>query len=156
MQLTRAADYAVRVMIQLAALPVHARVSLSSLARETGAPESFLSKVLQSLTRVGLIVSQRGQTGGFMITARGRRSSMRAVIEAIDGEICLNVCLMHGKSCPRKVHCPAHPVWARAQQAMLTVLSGASISAMAGALPAKTDHSGSGVNLYLPANAARG
>lgn len=156
MQLTRAADYAVRVMIQLAKLPAHARASLSSLAGETGAPESFLSKVLQSLTRVGLIVSQRGQTGGFMITARGRRASMREVIEAIDGEICLNVCLMHGKSCPRKAHCPAHPVWERAQQAMLMVLSGASISAMAGALPGKMEPSSSGVDLYMPAKAARG
>ncbi len=133
MQLTRAADYAVRVMIQLAAQPPHARVSLPSLALETGAPESFLSKVLQSLTRVDLIVSQRGQAGGFSITSRGRRASMREVIEAIDGEICLNVCLMHGKSCPRKSRCPAHPVWAKAQQAMLQVLSGATIGAMAGA-----------------------
>ncbi len=60
MQLTRAADYAVRVMIQLASLPNHARVSLPSLAQATGAPESFLSKVLQSLARGGLITSQRG------------------------------------------------------------------------------------------------
>jgi hypothetical protein len=48
---------------------------------------------------------------------------MREVIEAIDGAICLNVCLMHGRSCPRKARCPAHPVWVRAQQAMLQVLS---------------------------------
>ena len=131
MQLTRAADYAVRVMIELAALPADARVSLPSLARATGAPESFLSKVLQSLTRGEFITSRRGQSGGFRITPRGRETSMREVIEAIDGVICLNVCLMHGRSCPRKARCPAHPVWARAQQAMLDVLSGSSIAAMA-------------------------
>jgi Rrf2 family protein len=133
MQLTRAADYAVRVMIQLAAVPARTRVSLPTLACETNAPESFLSKVMQSLTRAGLIASQRGQSGGFNITPRGRHASMRDVVEAIDGEICLNVCLIHGKSCPRKPHCPAHPVWAKAQQAMLQVLSGATIAAMAGA-----------------------
>jgi Rrf2 family protein len=131
MQLTRAADYAVRVMIELAALPADARVSLPSLARATAAPESFLSKVLQSLTRAELITSQRGQSGGFRITPRGRQASMREVIEAIDGVICLNVCLIHGRSCPRKARCPAHPVWARAQQAMLQVLSGASVTGMA-------------------------
>lgn len=131
MQLTRAADYAVRVMIELAALPPDARVSLPSLARATEAPESFLSKVLQSLTRAEFITSQRGQSGGFSITSRGRQASMREVIEAIDGAICLNVCLMHGRSCARKAHCPAHPVWARAQQAMLQVLSGVSVAGMA-------------------------
>jgi len=141
MQLTRAADYAVRVMIQLAVLPSEGRASLPSLARATGAPESFLSKVLQTLTRAGHISSQRGQSGGFRITLRGRQASMREVIEAIDGAICLNVCLMQGRSCPRKVRCPAHPVWVKAQQAMLQVLSDASIAAMAvQASPARLGH----------------
>ena len=157
MQLTRAADYAVRVMIQLAAPPANGRALLPSLAQATGAPESFLSKVLQALARAGLITSQRGQSGGFRITQRGRVASMRDVIEAIDGSICLNICLVHGRSCPRKARCPAHPVWARAQQAMLKVLSNASIAAMAEqASPAKPGHSASGAHaLHVAAYPAR-
>ncbi len=131
MQLTRGADYAVRVMIQLALPESDGRVSLPELAEATDAPESFLSKVLQSLARAGLITSRRGQAGGFRITSRGRDSSMREVIEAVDGPICLNVCLVHGRSCARKAHCPAHPVWARAQQAMFDVLSHVTIRALA-------------------------
>lgn len=131
MQLTRAADYGVRVMIQLSALQGNGRVSLPELARATAAPQSFLSKVLQSLARAGLISSQRGQSGGFHITARGAAASMRDVIEAIDGTICLNVCLTRGRSCTRKAYCPAHPVWIDAQQAMMDVLSGTSIAALA-------------------------
>ena len=130
MQLTRAADYAVRVMIQLTAA-ADGRVSLPTLARATGAPSSFLSKVLQALTRAGLISSQRGQAGGFRITARGRAATMLEVIEAIDGAICLNLCMAPGRSCPRKSRCPAHPVWVKAQQAMLEVLSAATVAAMA-------------------------
>jgi Rrf2 family protein len=157
MQLTRAADYAVRVMIQLAVLPSKGRVSLPALAQATGAPESFLSKVLQALARAGLITSQRGQSGGFRITQRGRDASMRDVVEAIDGSISLNICLVHGRSCPRKARCPAHPVWAKAQQAMLEVLSSASIAAMAvQASPAKPGHSASGAHaLQVAANPAR-
>jgi Rrf2 family protein len=131
MQLTRAADYGVRVMIQLTALKGNGRVSLPELARATGAPESFLSKVLQSLARAGLISSRRGQLGGFHITQRGAAASMREVIEAIDGAICLNVCLIPGRSCSRKARCPAHPVWIEAQQAMMEVLSGATIASLA-------------------------
>ena len=130
MQLTRAADYAVRVMVHLAS-PEHRRVSLGGLAQATGAPESFLSKVLQALTRARLIESQRGQAGGFEISARGSGASMRDVIEAIDGPIRLNICLNSGKTCARKHWCPAHPVWVEAQQAMLDVLERASISELA-------------------------
>lgn len=142
MQLTRAADYGVRVMIHLASLPASERASLPALAQATGAPESFLSKVLQALSRAGLIYSRRGQLGGFCIAPRGATASMLEVIEAIDGPICLNVCLMHGKSCVRKAHCPAHPVWAQAQQAMAGVLSNATVAAMAAqARPARPKYS---------------
>ena len=131
MQLTRAADYAVRVMIQLAASPVEQRALLPNLAAATEAPESFLSKVLQALSHAGLIDSKRGHAGGFQISSRGRKASMLEVIEAIDGPIHLNVCLISGKACSRKAKCPAHPVWAQAQAAMLEVLSRAMIADMA-------------------------
>ena len=127
MQLTRAADYGVRVMIHLAGPSNPGRVSLPELAEAADAPESFLSKVLQALSHAGLISSRRGQSGGFQISPRGLKASMLEVIEAIDGPICLNVCLVSGRSCHRKAHCPAHPVWDQAQRAMLEVLSGAKL-----------------------------
>lgn len=132
MQLTRAADYGVRVMIHLATLPDDMRVLLPALADATGAPESFLSKVLQALARAGLITSRRGKAGGFTILSRGRQASMYDVIQAIDGPISLNVCLVNGLSCVRSGTCPAHPIWAEAQRAMLDVLTQASIAELAG------------------------
>jgi len=131
MQLTRAADYAVRVMVHMVGQPEGMRASLLSLAEATAAPESFLSKVLQSLTRAGMIHSQRGQSGGFEISEDGRKASMLEVIEAIGGPVRLNVCLGSGKSCARKVWCPAHPVWVRAQEAMLAVLRETNIAELA-------------------------
>ncbi len=131
MQLTRAADYAVRVMIHLAALPPHERALLPALARATGAPGSFLSKVLQALCRAGLINSRRGQSGGFEILSRGRQASMRQVIEAIDGPIYINLCMISGASCDRKSYCPAHPFWSKAQEAMLSVLDSAIVADLA-------------------------
>jgi Rrf2 family protein len=135
MQLTRAADYGVRVMIHLAGPAAEGRVSLPELAAAADAPESFLSKVLQALSHAGLISSRRGQAGGFQISERGRAASMLEVIEAIDGAICLNVCLVSGRSCHRKAQCPAHPVWAQAQMAMLDVLSRARIADLASGSP---------------------
>ncbi|MGA3343811.1 MAG: Rrf2 family transcriptional regulator [Terracidiphilus sp.] len=131
MQLTRAADYAVRVMIHLATLPAQERALLPALAKATGAPKSFLSKVLQALCRAGFIASRRGQAGGFEILPPGRAASIRTVIEAIEGPISLNLCLTTGVSCNRSSHCPAHPVWEQAQQAMLEVLSAATVADLA-------------------------
>jgi Rrf2 family protein len=131
MQLTRAADYGVRVMVHLATLRGDKRALLRALADVTDAPESFLSKVLQALTRAKLISSWRGKSGGFVILPRGREASMLEVIEAIDGPIRLNVCLDPEKSCARKAHCPAHPVWVQAQRAMVQILARTVISELA-------------------------
>lgn len=131
MQLTRAADYAVRVTIHLATLPDHERALLPALARATGAPLSFLSKVLQALCRAGFVVSRRGHSGGFELLPAGREASIREIIEAIDGPICLNLCLVHGASCSRKSFCPAHPIWTQAQEAMLGVLNAATVAELA-------------------------
>jgi Rrf2 family protein len=131
MQLTRASDYAVRVMVLLAGRAPGERVSQPQIVTATGAPDSFLSKVLQGLTRAKLISSRRGPSGGFEILALGRRASMRDVVEAIDGSISLNMCVSQRRRCPRKNWCPAHPVWVKAQEALLGVLSSAKISDMA-------------------------
>lgn len=131
MQVTRAADYGIRVMIHLATLPPQERAMLPALARATSAPQSFLSKVLQALCRAGLIASRRGQAGGFELLPTGRKATIRSVIEAVEGPICLNLCLAAGASCRRKSFCPAHPVWASAQQAMLQVLNTATVADLA-------------------------
>ncbi len=131
MQLTRAADYAVRVMIHLAKVPRDYRVALSALVEATETPESFLSKVLQALTRARLITSRRGPAGGFQISGRGQEASMRDVLEAIDGPMHLNVCVSEKRACPRQNWCPAHPVWVKAQVTLLEILSSALIKDLA-------------------------
>jgi Rrf2 family protein len=130
MQITRAADYAVRVMIHLASQPEGAVVSKSMLAKASESPESFLSKILQTLARAGLIQARRGVVGGFSLLARGAQATLLDVVESIDGPIALNVCLNSGE-CRREAECAAHEVWVRAQSAMLSVLREAKIAEMA-------------------------
>jgi len=155
MQLTRAADYAIRVMVHLATLPENERAFLPVLAKATDTPQSFLSKVLQALTRAEMIASRRGQAGGFEILPRGRQATMRQVIEAIDGPIYLNVCVISGRSCDRKPKCPAHLCWVKAQDAMLSVLDAtviADLAAQMSASDAPADATAQFVGLNISGN----
>lgn len=131
MLLTRAADYAVRVLIHLATLPPGSRVQRATLAQATGVPESFLSKVLQSLVRASLIASQTGVNGGFELTASAETLTLLDVLEAIDGPLGLNTCVATGQRCERQESCPAHPVWIEAQEAVSKVLRAATIARLA-------------------------
>jgi Rrf2 family protein len=131
MQLTRAADYAVRVMIHMAGLPQGTRTSRTELASAAGCPDQFLSKVLQDLTRAGLVVSHRGNTGGFELPATRGGPTVLEVVEAVEGPLHLNVCLTHDRACERQEWCPAHNMWARAQEALVSVLRSTPISELA-------------------------
>jgi Rrf2 family protein len=131
MQLTRAADYAVRVMIHLAGMPPGVWANLPQLAAAAGCPPQFLSKVLQRLGRAGLVVSHRGNTGGFELPESRRSTSLLEVVEAIEGPLRLNLCLGPRPACVRSCWCPAHSVWADAQTALEAVLKGATIDELA-------------------------
>jgi Rrf2 family protein len=127
MQLTRAADYAVRVMIHLAiAENGGGRSSLTELAEAADVSPAFLSKVLQRLVRSGLVASRRGKKGGFELLDRGRAASLLEILQALDGVPELNVCLLAG-GCHRSPWCAAHSVWEEAQVRMREILAGASL-----------------------------
>jgi Rrf2 family protein len=130
MQLTRAADYAVRVMIHLANANPSRRSSLSELAAAAEVSPAFLSKVLQRLVHSGLVASHRGKKGGFELLDRGRAASLYEVLQALDGVPDLNICLLPG-GCNRTETCAAHAVWQDAQTKMREILSSATLENLA-------------------------
>ena len=131
MQLTRAADYGIRVMVQLAGLPTGSRVPIELLARQTDAPESFLSKVMQRLATSRLVNSHRGARGGFELALPASDITMLDVITAVEGPVVLNICLPHGGGCDRRHLCATYHVWAEAQAKLAEVLDGATIERLA-------------------------
>ena len=131
MQITRATDYATRVMIYLATLPPRVKAQRVAIAKAADVPDSFLSKLLQRLVRVGLVASSRGSGGGFELAVARRHISLLDIMEAIEGETRLNLCMADGPSCNRKSWCPAHPIWQEAQKALTNVLRRATLDKLA-------------------------
>jgi len=131
MQITRATDYAVRVVIHLATLPAGSRLPVSELARGSEAPESFVSKVLQQLVQRGLVRSQRGAGGGFQLAVRPESISLLDIVEIMEGPLRINLCLPGKSMCTRRSWCGAHPVWNQAQKALRKALAKASIKKLA-------------------------
>ncbi len=131
MQLTRAADYAVRVMITLAARPPGTRASHGELAETVACPSPFLAKVLQRLTRAGLVISHRGNVGGYELKKSRRSATVLQVIEAVEGPLRLNVCTGKKRSCPHQGKCPAHEYWLQSQTKLIAVLSSARVDELA-------------------------
>lgn len=131
MQLTRSADYGVRIMVHLAGLPHGSRINALELATASDAPVPFVEKILGHLARARLVVSHRGQDGGFELGAPADSISLLDVINALEGPLCLNACLPGGKGCHRRPVCAVHLVWAETQAGMQRTLGGVSIATLA-------------------------
>lgn len=123
LQLTRDGEYAVRAVLYLAAH--EDRVSLiHEISEAQDVPKSYLSKIMQSLTRAGIVKSRRGAKGGFFLARPAVSITLRETIEAVEGPIHLNVCLIRKGECPKDEGCPVHPVWREAQKKLFEVLEG--------------------------------
>jgi Rrf2 family protein len=133
MELTRTGDYAVRVVVELASEPAGATVRTADLGRRTGVSHAYLSKIIQALAREGLVRTQRGTRGGVALVPRPQAISLRQVVEALEGPIRLNRCLVRPGLCDRTPTCAVHPVWARIQAVLTRELDAVRIADLAGA-----------------------
>lgn len=85
MIISRTAEYALRAMVHLAAANGdNPSQTVGQIAASTRVPAGYLSKVLQSLSRSRLIVSQRGLGGGFRLAKSPQETSILDVIQAVD------------------------------------------------------------------------
>ena len=76
-------EYALRAALHLAE---HERVpqTTQQIARATQVPAAFLSKVLQSLGRAGLVQSQRGLRGGYVLSRSPAELTILEIAQVVD------------------------------------------------------------------------
>jgi len=109
-------------MLDVAAAEGKAQETTKAVAGHQGIPKVFLPKIVQRLVQAGLLRAHRGPAGGIALSRPPAEINMRQIIEAMDGPIALNTCLILPGECPRLSICPIHEVWDKAQQSLLTSL----------------------------------
>jgi len=131
LQLTRDGEYAVRAVVYLATRPEGELCLISEIADVQDVPRSYLSKIMQQLVKAGLVKSRRGAKGGFALARPAGEITLREAIEAIEGPINLNICLIRPGECHKDVTCPVHPVWKEAQEKLFEVLDSKTMDELA-------------------------
>ncbi len=121
-RLSKAAEYAIRGILYLSLKWGEGASGVEEIARAQDVPAPYLSKLLQILTKKGFVKSYRGAEGGFVLMRPPRDITLLEVIEAVEGPIYLNDCLIRAGYCPRDRECPVHDVWKEAQHKLLECL----------------------------------
>lgn len=132
LHLTRKGDYAIRGMVYMATVPAGRKSSMGEIAAGTDVPVTLLAKILQQFVRHGLVRSQRGTGGGFLLGRDPEKITLLEIVEASEGPIALNRCLIDEGMCERESACTVHPVWQDVQDKVKDVLSHVTLKDLAG------------------------
>lgn len=87
MRVSAKSDYALRALIELALREQDGPVSAEELGKAQDIPRGFLQAILADLRRAGVVRSQRGQAGGWLMARAPREVSVADVIRAVDGPL---------------------------------------------------------------------
>ncbi|HEY5149170.1 MAG TPA: RrF2 family transcriptional regulator [Mycobacterium sp.] len=87
MRMSAKAEYAVRAMVQLAAIDDGGLVKTDDLAKSQGIPAQFLVDILSDLRTDRLVRSHRGRDGGYELARPATEISIADVLRCIDGPL---------------------------------------------------------------------
>ena len=131
MQLTRFTDYALRILIYLAAHDEE-RVPLARISSSYGISHDHLVKATQRLVELGLVDARRGRHGGLSLARKAAEISVGEVVRGTEPTMDLLDCFAEGTDdCVIAAPCRLKRSLAEALDAFLAVLDEASIEEMA-------------------------
>jgi Rrf2 family protein len=106
---SKACEYGIRAMLYIARTSKEgARVGIRDISKAIDSPEPFMAKILQDLSRKGLVLSIKGPNGGFYMDSSHLKISLADIVTAIDGDDLFNGCGLGLKACNEKKPCPIH------------------------------------------------
>jgi Rrf2 family protein len=126
LKLTKKADYGLIALRHLAASRQAA--SAKDIAESYGIPLPLLSKILQKLTRTGLLISEQGTHGGYRLAREPQEITTLEVIRTIDGPIILTHCFTEHSECDQSDRCPVREPLRKVHEGILRLLSSITIS----------------------------
>ncbi len=132
MKISSRARYAVMAMTDLAqfgaqygkeqAVPLHHIAARQEISRV------FLEQIFADLRRAGLVKSQRGKKGGYVLAHPIDNISIGEIINAMDGPVETRRCKLEGRCLKKAARCQTHELWAGLSQTIIQFLGGVSLA----------------------------
>jgi Rrf2 family protein len=124
--LGRKGDYSVRAVLDVARHSESGRRKARQIATEMEIPQPYVAQILAGLVRQGILTALAGPTGGYTLARPSSEITLLEVVEAAEGPMTLESCVLRGGPCDWASSCPIHETWWRGQTAMKESLAGTS------------------------------
>ena len=127
-RMNKLTDYGVVLLTTFAREPAQG-ISARELSARTGIPQPTVVKLLKTLLKAGLLVSQRGTKGGYTLARHPEEVPVADVIEALEGPLAITECNVPG-ACEHERRCPARPNWTAVNEVIHEALSKLTLAQM--------------------------
>jgi Rrf2 family iron-sulfur cluster assembly transcriptional regulator len=130
---SKACEYAIRASIFIATQSSKGiRIGIKDVAKEIDSPEPFTAKIMQILTKSGIIESAKGLGGGFNISTEAIKSiKLIQIVDAIDGDAVYKRCVIGLKGCSEMQPCPVHNDFKKIRELLLDMLTKTTLEQLA-------------------------
>jgi len=126
---SKTCEYAIRAMIFIAKRSKDGeKAGIKEISKEIDSPESFIAKILQDLSRKGLVLSTKGPNGGFFLDEKLLQGSLASIVKSVDGEKIFSGCGLGLKQCSEAKPCPIHYQFKIIREEMRDMLERAKLS----------------------------
>ncbi len=131
LKLSKRGDYVVRSAIALAnGYELPAPKKLRQISVEMGVPRTFVSQILGDLVQAGLANSFFGANGGYRLTRSPEEITLLEVVEAGEGPLESDTCVLGDEPCHWESVCPLHETWSAASAAMRAELAATTLATL--------------------------
>jgi Rrf2 family iron-sulfur cluster assembly transcriptional regulator len=120
---SRQCEYALQAVLYLARKQQGEMTSIREMTQRLQIPYFFLAKILQNLTKKGMLVSLKGPSGGFALALPSANISLFKIVEAIDGDNFTNHCVLGFSECSTTTPCAMHEDWGKARDSIVDLLT---------------------------------
>lgn len=127
-------DYCLKALITLAErYPTAQPYRVEEIAAVQNIPENYLRRLLIELKRGGLVLSQKGPSGGYMLARHPSKITMAEVVQIIEGDYVPVECLEDGANalCQRADNCAMRDVWNEVRDSVNAILAGVTLQSLA-------------------------
>lgn len=134
MLISKTSQYAIQSMVYMATKPQNSPVFCSEISQQLQMPAPYLSKIMQTLCRAGIVESIRGRMGGYYLSKDPEKISLLQVLQAVDGDEYSRDCVLGLKICSDETACPMHEKWKPIKEEVTKMLAEKNLVALSNAV----------------------
>jgi Rrf2 family protein len=108
--LSQSVGYAAAALGRIAAAG-GTHVLIKDVAEDCGIPSPYLAKIINTLARKGMVLTQRGVGGGVSLARPAQQITLYEICVALDDPIVAQRCMLGTAPCSDERACPAHRFW---------------------------------------------